>query len=357
MLRVHYIPSWNGDWRLEPDAKDPEKRTTLAVSRPTASERKQLAQMQQAFADRGWLDDADKEFPKSGSLWTKRITIKAPLSEVGPVVIPIVKPGVNVLTAIRFKDGHVEVVEASEMRPEPTPESKPFRKAEPPPPEPPPNPPKAAEPTEKVKELAAKPDAEAAATVRRATPCCPDCYVDAVKPATDVLLTFLDEEQHRTWAADRYIIVRGEYTRHRYLIAHRHSPIAAQNTRNTYDLDDGLVMHFHDWTVPPEEEVLSAMLILQHREPWLRNEATCLNGQRTVFKNPFGDGMDGVRDADLTRRIGAAMLSALGMAPRRRGRRLHGSSVVYANNSGLSDVLQATVTPPLFGDGDSGISY
>jgi hypothetical protein len=307
MLRVHYIPSWNGDWRLEADAKDPEKLTTLAVTRPTASERKQLAQMQQAFADRGWLDDADKEFfPKSGTFWTKSITIKAPLSEVGPVVIPIAKPGANVLTAIRFKDGHVEVVEASEMQSTPTPEST--------------SPP---EPTEKVKELAAKPDAEAAATVRRPTPCCPDCYVDATKPATDVLLSFLDEEQHRTWAADRYIIVRGEYTRHRYLIAHRHSPIAAQNTRNTYDLDDGMTMHFHDWTVPPEEEVLSAMLILQHREPWLRNEATCLSGQKVVFKNPFGSGMDGVRDAVLTQRIGAAMLKALGVP--RRPHRLHGS--------------------------------
>jgi hypothetical protein len=335
MLRVHYIPSWNGDWRLEPDAKDPEKRTTLVVSRPTASERKQLTQMQQAFADRGWLDDADKEFPKSGVLWTKHITIKAPLSEVGPVVIPIAKPGVNVLTAIRFKDGHVEVVEASEMRSEPTPESKPYRKSDPP----------SGEPTENVKELAAKPDAEAAATVRRATPCCPDCYVDAIKPATDVLLTFLDEEQHRTWAADRYIIVRGEYTRHRYLIAHRHSPIAAQNRRNTYDLDDGMVMHFHDWTVPPEEEVLSAMLILQHREPWLRNEATCLSGQRTVFKNPFGNMMDGVRDAVLTRQIGDAMLRALGVSPHRRGPRIPIPGAPFA-------YVDTPVTPPLFGYDD-----
>ena len=326
MMRAHYIPSWNGDWRLVPDVKDPEKRTTLAVVRPTSTERKQLRAMQKTFTERGWLDDADRDFPEVHAIWTKRITIKAPIHEVGPVVIPIAKPGRNVLTAIRSRDGHVEVVEASEMKPEPMPPAAPA------PTETPaasPKPQKPSEPTDKVKALAAKPDADAAATVRRPTPCCPDCYVGAIKPATETLLAFLDEEQHRTWASDRYIVVRGEYTRHRYLIAHRHSPIAARNKRNTYDLDDDRVMHFHDWTVPPEEEVLAAMLILQHREPWLRNEATCLSGQRTVFKNPFGNGGDGVVDSTLTQDIGAAVLKALGAR-----RRIYGGPHVVMSSDG-----------------------
>jgi hypothetical protein len=304
MLRVHYIPSWNGDWRLEPDKGDPEKRTTLAIVRPTSDERQQLSAMQVEFDKRGWLADEDRKFPEIEAFWTKRITIKAPLSEVGPVVIPIVKPGRNVVTAVRFKNGHVEVVEGSGT--DPTPDVKPYRdpgekKTDP-------------DPAEKLKDLAAKPDAVAAATVRRATPCCPDCYVGEVnRPASQVLMAFLDEEQHRTWASDRYVIARGEYTRHRYLIAHRKSPLAAQNRRMAYDLDDQQIMHFHDWTVPPEEEVLSAMLILQHREPWLRNEATCLGSHTFVFKNPFGDGMDGVRDAGLTARIGTTLLQAMGV--------------------------------------------
>jgi len=308
MLEAHYIPSWNGDWRLEPHAEDPERKTTLRIAKPTAGERRQLREMQKAFIDRGWLGDADKAFPEAKSIWTRRVTINAPLSDVGPVVIPIAKPGKNVLTAVRFRDGHVEVVEAAEMKAEPLPEKKRASKSE--------ATEKPEEPSkpDKVAELAAKPDAKAAATVRRPTPCCPDCYEDAVKPATDVLLSFLDEEQHRTWQSDRYVIVRGEYTRHRYLIAHRHSPIAARNRRNTYDLDDGMIMHFHDWTVPPEEEVLAAMLILQHREPWLRNEATCLGGQQIIFKNPFGGGGDGVRDSVLTHRIGLSVLNALGMS-------------------------------------------
>ena len=347
MLKVHYIPSWNGDLRLEPDPADPEKATTLAIVKPTASERQQLRTMLAAFSKRGWLeevgDDLQRLAERSGKLWTKRVRIHAPLSEVGPVVIPIAKPGRNVLTAIRFRDGRVEIVEAAELEaataePKPvdakvdegkTADAKAVDKSE--------GKPADAKvedkPVDKLKELAAKPDAAAAATVRRPTPCCPDCYVDAIKPATEALLAFLDEEQHRTWASERYVIARGQYTRHRYLIAHRNSPIAACNGRMAYDLDDNLVMHFHDWTVPPEEEVLATMLILQHREPWLRNEATALGGGRHVFKNPFGDGGDGVSDSALTRRIGYAMLDALGLVPQRsrgrRGHRLFQGGVMY----------------------------
>ena len=54
--------------------------------------------------------------------------------------------------------------------------------------------------------------------------------------------------------------------------------------------------------MPPEEEVLAAKLILEHREPWLRNEATCLQQTKDGkwhdlgflrYKNPFGDASDG----------------------------------------------------------------
>ena len=48
------------------------------------------------------------------------------------------------------------------------------------------------------------------------------------------------------------------------------------NKKICYDIDDRCVLHFHDWTVPPEEEVLATKLILEHREAWLRNEATVL---------------------------------------------------------------------------------
>lgn len=75
--------------------------------------------------------------------------------------------------------------------------------------------------------------------------------------------------------------------------------------RVCFDLDDGEVVHFHDRTVPPEEEILAAKLVLENREPWLRNEATIFGvKERLRFKNPFGDAADGIWDADFTAKTG-----------------------------------------------------
>jgi len=60
------------------------------------------------------------------------------------------------------------------------------------------------------------------------------------------------------------------------------------------------------------------MLILKFREPWLRNEATALGRHRYVFKNPFGDGGDGVRDSMWTYGIGATLLDWIGTSKRSR---------------------------------------
>jgi hypothetical protein len=137
--------------------------------------------------------------------------------------------------------------------------------------------------------------------------------VGSVAPANTVLQAFLSREQHRTWAAERYVVVRGGLSGHRYIVAHRHSVIASKNGRVAWDADDMDTMHFHDQTVPPEEEVLACMLILEHRELWLRNEATCLGLRfHKVFKNPFGDINDGVWDASLTKAVGALGAVVLG---------------------------------------------
>lgn len=279
-MRVWYVPSWNGDLRLEPHAEDKNK-TTLSIVEPTDAEKIALGAIGSTLTDKGWLKEPILDL-LSGDPYresrTAEVVLDAPLEEVGPVFIAALKPGPAVLTAVRFKDGQVEVVEHREP-------GKSTEKA--------------------LTALATKPKAEAAATVKRSTPSCPDCYVDAVKPATETLLAFLTPEQHDTWARERFIVCRGGLSGHRYILAHRRSPMAARNTRICFDADDQKKLHFHDQSVPPEEEVLSAMLVLQHREDWLRNEATCLGGNfRRVFKNPFGDMMDGVMDASLTTTIG-----------------------------------------------------
>jgi hypothetical protein len=282
-MKVWYMPSWNGDLRLEPLSSDP-KRTALSIIDPTDAEKIALGAIGATLLDKGWLKEPILDLLSGESYRESQkveVVLDGPLEEVGPVVIAALKPGPAVLTAVILRGGKVEIVEHRD--------------------------PGKAGIKETSKELAAvaKQPAEAAATVKRPTPCCPDCYVDAIKPATQTLLAFLSPEQHETWSRERYIVCRGGLSGHRYILAHRSSPMAARNTRICFDADDRSILHFHDQTVPPEEEVLSAMLILQHREDWLRNEATCLGGGlRRVFKNPFGDIMDGVADSNLTRTIG-----------------------------------------------------
>lgn len=278
-MRAWFVPSWHGDVRLIPNVDD-AKKTTMVIFEPTEAEKIAIGAIGGIMVDRGWIDKPITEVLPAEPYrdqQTTEIIINAPLEEVGPVVVAALKPGPAVLTAVMLKDGKVEVCEHRE-------------------------PGKATE--KELKALAKKP-AEAAATVKRPTPSCPDCYVDAIKPATETLLAFLTPDQHETWASGRYIVCRGGLTQHRYILAHRYSELAASNTRICFDVDDRKTLHFHDQSVPPEEEVLAAMLCLQHREPWLRNEATCLGlGFSHIFKNPFGGALDGVADANLTATVG-----------------------------------------------------
>jgi hypothetical protein len=281
-----FIPSWNGDLRLEPDPSDP-KLTILSIVKPTVAEIATVNEMGKSFEAMGWLEAPWETVVKGWFRKTQTFKLKAPLEKVGPMASAIMRPGKQVLTAIRFKDGHVETVNGQEP--------------------------------EALKELAEKavtapPEkaAEAAATVKRPTPSCPQCIPGSIGPATETLLAFLNEEEHESWALDRCIMVQGGLSGNRYLLSHRHTPFAQQAGRMCFDLDDRFVVHFHDWRVPPEEEVLAAKLILEHREPWLRNEATCLNAPcaKLVFKNPFGGLGDGVPDANFSARFGALVQNA-----------------------------------------------
>jgi hypothetical protein len=272
-VKAWYVPTWNGDVRIEPSTEDPKGKCTLSVFHPTADERESLSTISKLLVERKWLAE-----PVAPEVVDQRFTIDAPIEEVGPVVAAALRPGPGVISALHLRAGRVEVVEHSGVTVA----------------------------TEAELKKLTKKRAKAAATVRRPTPSCPDCFVDAVKPATESLLAFLTPEQHVTWASERYVVCRGGLTGHRYILAHRSSEIAAKNGKICFDADDRDVLHFHDQGVPPEEEVLSAMLVLQHREPWLRNEATCLGVRFSrVFKNPFGNHLDGVFDASLTKVVGA----------------------------------------------------
>lgn len=342
MIGAWFIPAWNGDFRLVPDPDEPETHTLLTIEKPTPEERKLLGKLQAVFVEKFKIGSSSRESRKMlepSRFFKTKVRISAPITDVGPIVASLCKPGPNVLTAVKFKDGRIEVCETSESGASGR-NSQPHRSPSDPP-EKTVVKPADDKPSEESKALAKKEDATAATTTKRPTPCCPDCYVDpeaTSKPATEVLLAFMDEEQHESWRKHRFLIARGGITGHRYLIAHRNSPIAQKNTRMCFDLDDNQTMHFHDWTVPPEEEVLATMLILRHREPWLRNEATALGRHRYVFKNPFGGGGDGVRDSIMTSQIGMALLNLLGT---RNARPHRLGAIAYNPNGTLVNELSA----------------
>lgn len=244
-----YIPSYNGDFRLTPDDAN---TTLLTVEKPTPFEKKLLNLFVKDAYDADWIDETPDDFEKP-------IMLKAPFDQVAPVLVSRTTPARTTLTAVKFADGHLEVCESREVS--------------------------------KLAKKAKSEEAVAAVSVKRPTPSCPQCEPGSVAPAREVLLQFLDEQQHRDWAEHRAITVEGGDSGNTYLIAHRHSLIARRIGRIAMDCSDHAVMHFFDWSVPPEEEVLAAALILESREHWLRNEATKMHGHR--YKNPFGDKWEG----------------------------------------------------------------
>ena len=272
-----YLPSWNGDFRLEADG---EGGTWLIVHDPTPHEQKILGTFLDQVEAKKWLTNPDRL--RALGATDARVLISAPLAKVSKILIKLARPEKQTLTAVSFSDGKLSVIEGAD-----------DAAVE-----------KISDAVEKAAATETPETPAKAASVKRPTPCCPDCEVGAVGPASEVLLAFLNAEEHETWARERAIVVTGGLTGHRYVLAHRQSEIAAYNTRMCFDLDDGQILHFHDNSVPPEEEVLAAKLILEHREPWLRNEATLLGGENLKFKNPFGDLSDGTESAAFMSEIG-----------------------------------------------------
>lgn len=270
-----YLPSWNGDYRLE----SYDGKSILKLHDPTPHERNIVGLFLHEAGKKKWRE----EHPKSSYDGDAKETIRldAPLAKTSKLLIKLARPLKQTLTAVSFSNGELAVVDGTS--------DEAMRKIE------------AAVGKATASETKEKP--ATAASVKRPTPCCPDCEPGAIAPASEVLLSFLDEEQHESWRKQRTIVVTGGMTGNRYMIAHRHSPLGQKVGRITYDLDDDCIVHFHDRSVPPEEEVLAAKLILEHREPWLRNEATMFDAGSTkgeIFKNPFGDILDGTESASFT---------------------------------------------------------
>ena len=274
-----YFPSWNGDIRIEEHPEDPKKKTRLTVVSPTAAEIKKLGEIDALVRKRGWRDE-DKPMVGSFSVnWPERaeFTLDAPVSRIGKVLLKKVKGGKQTLTAVVFEDGTQEVADGDGEA-------------------------VAALVNDAEEQAEKKP--EKAVSVKRPTPCCPTCFAeDPITAADEVLKEFLTPSEWETWVNDLAVYAYGGMSGHLYRLAHRQSPEAAKQGKICLDLTNDEILHFHDWSVPPAEEVLAAKLILEHREDWLRNEATLAGNP--CFKNPFGGTMDGVADSQATAGVGA----------------------------------------------------
>lgn len=285
------IPSWTGDFRLMPigqsetyrETADEKKACVLELVDVTPGERELLDRFLKTASDRSWTGVV-----KVGEAQKQEILLQTTVAEAGKLLVSMNKPIDRTITAIKSESGKLVVCDTQELL--------------------------VADKTDVVPASEAKdeekPKKDKAVSSTRPTPSCPQCVPGPVSRASEVLNTFLTDEERASWDRERFVIVEGGLTGHHYAIAHRHSRLAVKFGRICYDIEDDVVVHFHDNSVPPEEEVLSAALIMKHREHWLRNEATFF-GRSTaeVFKNPFGDGLDGVPDAERTRQIGAGIKS------------------------------------------------
>lgn len=268
-----FFPSWNGDFRLV----ETKFGTALHIIDPTAGETEVLQRFLATARKKGWT-----KTEWGGN--SRVIDFEEALPKIAPTLLRLTKPKKKTLTAVRFSNGRLQVEEGTEETA-----------------------------IRALADEATKEKGSQAVTVTRPTPSCPQCIPGSIGPARETLLSFLDDEEHADWARARHIVVYGGLSGHRYLLAHRHSVLAQRLGRICYDLDDRVVVHFYDWSVPPEEEILAAKLILEHAEPWLRNEATLWNASDHVerYKNPFGDRLDGTVEASILQGAAGGILGAL----------------------------------------------
>lgn len=273
-MNTWYFPSWNGDIRVEADPEDDDK-STITIIKPTDQELKLLVELQAVFETRGY---------RKGELWDPKgaerqtFELKAPLLQVGQLLLPKLKPTKQTLTAVTVAGGDIQVFRGNNTR------------------------------LGALEELLGNVSTDkesSVVSVVRPTPCCPSCIPGEDNPAEEVLFAFLDDDEKHRWTAERNVVAIGNRTGHRYLLNHRHSKLAQKIGWVCYDMDDRHHLHFYDWSVPPEEEVLASKLILEHAEEWLRNEATCFHS-KLKFKNPFGNVMDGTFESGLLAGVGMA---------------------------------------------------
>lgn len=290
-----FYPSFGGDFEVIAEGTD---KTKLIVKEPTAAELAMLAKALRVARRRGWI----AETAGIAEIGISELLLNAPLRDVCREIAKEVVPRQGALTALRSEGGVVTATLGIEL-PDPAPA----------PPEPT-DEPTAVEPAVAADEPQLPVLAQeevVATTVKKPTHCCPYNQPGRMERAERVLRHFCTPAQLDEWDAEGTMTVLGHLSGHRYRVHHRHHPDAVRRGKIVYDLDDRDILHLWDWTVPPEEEALAMKLFLEHAEPAVRNNSSCLGNFDCVFNNPFpgvSQGGDGTDSAAFLGNIGGGFI-------------------------------------------------
>jgi hypothetical protein len=284
MLSRWYIPSWCGDFRLEAKGDD---KCLLKVTDPIPAEIEQLGAFLVKARKKGWVPNIAGIADKGKS----KLEIATTVDVAGKVLLGRKSPRKGILTVIKAERGGLVAVKGD---------------------------------GEELEIAAAAPDATEAATTRRPTLCCPHATTGPDIRASQVLRAFCTTEQWRSWLNLGYLYCNGNLSGRRYLVAHRHHPLAIQNKYIVWDCTGDHVVHCWDWSVPPPEEVLAVKLALEHAEEWIRNASGVFAGNgEDIYHNPFMpnhmQSSDGLISSGIARGFALAA-AALGFKPKRRKR-------------------------------------
>ena len=266
-MRLWAIPAWAGDFRF--GAKD--GAVLLTVKDPTGGEQEALKRWAKKAEKKGWISTAGAGILREAAGKESEVTLEGgvSLADAAAEMAKLLNyKRAGVITAFAFEGGEVKVTEALGADRLPS-----WAKGG-------------------TKTATIEKAPEKAVTVSRPSLSCPECPGPGSEKrnmACEVLWEFLDPEQRQEWLRDRAITTFGGLTGHAYRIAARDTREAKQRGRVAFDLDDRVILHNYHLTVPPEEEVLTVKLMLEHRENWLRvyGEVDPIYRARQVFHSPW----------------------------------------------------------------------
>ena len=261
-----FIPSFYGDIRLQAAGK---KECVVIAEQLTTQERKTLEELQKLALRKGWVEKGTLLVPTESA---KSTQVKVPIEKVAKLIAKALKPGKQLVSAVKFGNGRMEEVHESTFTVSGATEEKRERKPK--------------------SETEPAPAPARATTVAAPTRGCPAPDFDpATLRAREVLMSFLDEGQREDFIKHNRFITFGATTGHRYMVTSRHARAQLERFggRSLYDLDEQRAICTHDWDVPAEEEMhaLNVLVQLPGHEQWIRDlpddEAKAMTKSQSMF--------------------------------------------------------------------------